>query len=805
MLASGINAQEESRLVVNMNTNWRFSLSDDPRAKNTRYDDSKWKEVNIPHDWAIEQEFSHELPANTGKLPWKGVGWYRKSFTTHSGIVSGSRTYLIFDGIMSHPEVYINGKLAGSWDYGYNSFYLEISNLINPGKANQLAIRVDTRKTGSRWYPGAGIYRKVQMLHVHPVHFEIWGNQITTPDITEQYARIRVTDKILTNEMKDSGYTVVHGIYSPDHILILEDSTLLSSSKSNRSSETIEHWFTLPNPRLWSVESPVVYTMRAQIRYKGLTIDETYTPFGIRYFRFDPLAGFSLNGNRIQIKGVNLHHDHGPLGARFYTSAMYRQLKIMKEMGCNAIRTSHNPAAPELLAMCDTMGFLVFNEGFDKWNATAGLTEDMDFDEFMKRNIKNFMLRDRNHPSVIVWSMGNEMTDVQYNENEGLLKLQKVISFARENDVTRPVTIANDRAESAALRHFDYYDLHCWNYARRYAAAREVEPDKAVIISESASTLSTRGYYEIPLPAAPTDFSENLQVSSYDLNAPSWAEIADYDFLWQDLDRFVSGEFVWTGFDYLGEPTPYNDEAVQKGTLKKEQTARSSFFGIVDLCGIPKDRFWLYKSHWRPDDTIVHILPHWNWEGSNHSSIPVFVYTTGSCVELYLNGQSLGVKCKSPLDREDPKRRYRIWWDSVAYSPGEITAVAYRDGKILGTASVKTAGEFREMRLTADKKILSADGEDLTYILVEALDDKGNMCPLENSSIKVTVNGAGTLEGLCNGDPQSFEPFFGNSIQLFHGKAVIVVKSIKDVPGGIEVVTESEGVHPVLEKLESID
>jgi beta-galactosidase len=365
--------------------------------------------------------------------------------------------------------------------------------------------------------------------------------------------------------------------------------------------------------------------------------------------------------------------------------------------------------------------------------------------------------------------------------------LQTVMNIARRYDHTRPITIANDRTDGIDWRHWDHYDLHCWNYGRKYIPAREMDPTKAVIISESASTLSTRGYYELPLPAGPTDFSPNLQVSSWDLNAPAWAEVADYDFYWQDQDRYVAGEFVWTGFDYLGEPTPYNDKAVRDGLLSPEQTARSSYFGIVDLCGIPKDRFWLYQTHWRPNDTIIHILPHWNWEEMSVDSVPVFVYTTGSCAELFLNGRSMGTRCKEPLERDNILKRYRLMWDNIPWEPGTIKAVAMRDGGIMGEASVKTAGDFSQLKLTVDRIEIAADGADLSYILVEAYDENGVFCPLENTILNVSVNGAGVLEGLCNGDPHSFESFLGNSMSLFYGKAIIVVRSEKGRKGKIEV------------------
>jgi len=782
------------RTIVDMNYDWKFHLGDVPRAHETNFNDRQWRTLQLPHDWAIEGEFSHDLPANTGKLPWKGVGWYRKKMELPAEMVRGKKVLLMFDGVMSHPEVYVNGHLAGTWDYGYNSFYIDITPFVRPGRENVFAVKADTRKMESRWYPGAGIYRKVQMIITDPFHFTIWGNHITTPDVTEQYARIRVVDKVEVPSLIESGTYVVHSIVSPEGNVIMQDSTLITGPALHNKPVEVEHWLTLPSPRLWDIDDPVLYQVKARISRGGKILDQTTTPMGLRYFHFDANHGFWLNGRRVQMKGVNLHHDHGPLGGKFYTRAMHRQLEIMKEMGVNALRTSHNTFSPEVLAMCDTMGILVFNEVFDKWDMTAGIAPDTDFEEYMVRNIGNFMKRDRNHPSVIFWSMGNEMTQVQYNINGGIRQLELVMNIARRFDNTRPITIANDRTDGVQWRHWDHYDLHCWNYGRRYIPAREMDPTQAVIISESASTLSTRGFYELPLPESPTDFSASLQVSSYDLNAPVWAEIADLDFFWQDQDRYVAGEYVWTGFDYLGEPTPYNDEAVRNGLVTPEQTARSSFFGIVDLCGIPKDRYWLYKTHWRPHDTIVHILPHWNWEGKGHDVIPVYVYTTGSCAELFLNGHSMGTRCKEPMETEDVKKRYRLMWDSIPWEPGTLKAVAWRDGQPFAEATMQTAEELSQIKLTPDRTTISADGQDLSYILVEAFDQKGVLCPLENSRFEVTVTGAGVLEGLCNGDPQSMEPFWGTSMELFHGKAMIVVRSLKGEKGPVTVQVKVDGV-----------
>ncbi|MCB0582375.1 MAG: glycoside hydrolase family 2 protein, partial [Phaeodactylibacter sp.] len=603
--------------------------------------------------------------------PWKGEGWYRRALDIPAAM-AGKRFYLIFDGVMAFPKVYVNGKLAGEWDYGYNSFYLDITDHVKPGAPNLLAVHADTRKHDSRWYPGAGIYRKVQLLAVNPVHVGVWGTYITTPIVKPHYADVRVRATVYNLSEKTDSIQVVHEIVSPDGAVVAagEAAGLIRAGHSRDLEITVA----LPNPRRWDIDDPALYELRTTVRAGGRDVDAYATSFGVRAIRFTADDGFFLNGRRIQLKGVNLHHDHGPLGAAFYPRAMERQLEIMKAMGANAIRNSHNTAAPELLDLCDRMGLLLFNEVFDKYDAKAGITEETDFEEFARRNIRNFVVRDRNHPCVFLWSVGNEIGDVQWNLNNGFQRLHTMLNYVDKYDPTRPTTLVNDSWESAKLRHFDYYDVHCWNYGRRYRLARQLEPNKAVVISESASTLSTRGFYEFPLPEEKTDFTRSLQVSSYDLNAPWWAEIADDDFMWQQEEPYVAGEFVWTGFDYLGEPTPYDNRSVIEMGMTAREASRSSYFGAVDLVGIPKDRFYLYKSYWKPEETTIHILPHWNWEGRAGKNVPVFVYTNGDCAELFLNGQSQGRRCKDPKS-ESSVERFRLMWRDVAYQPGELRVV----------------------------------------------------------------------------------------------------------------------------------
>ena len=698
-----ITLDVQAREKTTLQTGWKFSKGNFGNAAQPGFDDSGWQNVTLPHDWAISGPVVEDGDGNTGKLPWKGEGWYRKSLDIPASS-KGKSVYLIFDGIMSSPEVFINGKPAGKWDYGYNSFYLDITQYLNYGDENKLAVHVDTRNHDSRWYPGAGIYRKVEMIVADPVHIGIWGTQIQTPIIKPNYAEVRIMTTVQNKSDRSEGNVKIENIILNNKGVEITRKEAVTSIGPAKSRD-IEITLGLTDPQRWDITNPVLYEVRTNI-YSGDRLTDTYsTKFGVRTIRFTADNGFYLNDRRVQLRGVNLHHDQGPLGAAFYPRAMERQLEIMKSMGVNAIRTSHNVPAPEVLDLCDRMGILVFDEAFDKYDRKADITDSTDFEEFAQRNIKNFIMRDRNHPSIFIWSAGNEMGDVQSNRNNGLVKLQTMVNYIRKYDPTRLVTIANDGVEAAATRHFDYYDVLSWNYNRRYSLARQMAPNKAVIVSESASTVSTRGFYEFPLPDKKDNFTTSCQVSSYDLNAPPWANLPDDDFMWQQDEEYITGEFVWTGFDYLGEPTPYTNFWARSQGLTNREASRSSYFGIVDYCGIPKDRYYLYKSQWKTDENTVHILPHWNWEGDKVEKIPVFVYTNGDGAELFLNGKSLGIKYKKPVSNK-PVEHFRLMWNDVTYQPGEFKAVAYKEGAVIGEEVVKTAGDPYQIRLTPDRSVI---------------------------------------------------------------------------------------------------
>lgn len=778
-----------SRQIISFNEGWKFAKGNPARAAERQFDDAGWEKVSLPHDWAIYGPFDPLASGETGKLPWRGEGWYRKSFDWDAA-AAGKRVYAVFDGVMAFPKVYVNGKRAGEWDYGYNSFYLDITDLLRPGETNLMAVYADTRAHDSRWYPGAGIYRKIQLIVADPVHAGIWGTYITTPEISDAQASVRVRTRVENQSDTEEMVGIRQFILDAQGLTLAADSAFCSIKVGE--NHPFEQFLRLPNPKRWSPENPDLYTLKTVVSRGGKICDTDFSSFGVRSIAFTPDEGFQLNGKRYPLKGVCLHHDLGALGAAFNYRAMQRQLEIMRDMGCNAIRTSHNPPAPELLDLCDQMGFLVIDELFDKWDAKADYLPGADFADFAERNADNFLRRDRNHPSIILWSVGNEIGDAQFNVNGGFEKLRILSDYFRRTDPSRPITLVCDATDGAATRHMDFYDVICYNYKRRYALARKLAPYKSVVISESASTVSTRGFYELPLPAKPTDFTDALQLSSYDLLAPWWAEIPDDDFKWQTDDTFVAGEFVWTGFDYLGEPTPYGFDALQSGRFKPEALPRSSYFGIVDLAGMPKDRYFLYKSQWKPEETTVHILPHWNWPDKKGQVVPVFVYTNGDCAELFLNGKSLGKRCKQP-DSEQSAARYRLMWPDIRYEPGVLKAVAYRNGAVIGSAEMKTAGPPEAIRLTPDRNVLRADGADLSYVLCEVVDKEGNFCPLADQNVRIRVSGAGVLAAADNGNPLSLTPFQSSETQVFYGKTMLIVRSTK-AKGAIEVSVESAGL-----------
>ncbi|MGA2071289.1 MAG: beta-galactosidase GalB [Sedimentisphaerales bacterium] len=775
------------RQVVNFNRDWKFAKGGLKGAEAADFNDSSWKVVRLPHDWAIAGPFNPNEDGYAGKLPWWGQGWYRKSFKLDKAD-AGKRVYFDFDGVMAFPKVYVNGQFAGEWDYGYMSFRVNATPYVKFGANNTIAVYVDTRNHGTRWYPGAGIYRKVTMTINEPVHIAHWGTYITTPEVTDASAKINVRTTIENSSKSKSKVNIEVTLIDPDGKMVAVLETRCVTIPAGATQDFNNPSVVIANPQRWDITSPKLYTAKTIVRQGKRIVDTDTTTFGIREFKFTADDGFHLNGRRVQLYGVCLHHDQGALGGAFYTRAMERQLEIMRDMGVNAIRTSHNPPAPELLELCDKMGFVVWDECFDKWDRTADRFEPnkTPLEQYGEKQIRNFVMRDRNHPSIVVWSIGNEIYESP-RDPQGVSKerVKFMSDFVRKCDVTRPVGMACCFPSQVAQSIFDALNLTGWNYQRRYAQYRTRYPDKPIIYSESASALSTRGFYELPLRGSKTQYSSTFQVDSYDRNAANWADIPDREFTLMEKDKFVAGEFVWTGFDYLGEPTPYSKQA------------RSSYFGIVDLAGIPKDRFYLYRSHWRPDVTTIHILPHWNWPDRIGQNVPVYVYTNGDTVELFLNGNSLGKQTKAK--EAGPSYygsidKYRLCFNDVNYEPGELKAVAYKDDKEIGREVMRTVGEPAKIRLTPDRKELKASGDELCYILVEALDANDTLCPLADNLIKFKVDGPAEIAGVDNGNPLSYEPFQADYRKLFFGKAMLILRTKEGQQGDIRITAESDGL-----------
>lgn len=800
---SSLEPVRQARRVENFNRDWKFAKGQQPGAESDGFDDSGWQPVRLPHDWAISGPYEPQGDANTGKLPWKGEGWYRKTFAV-SAADQGKRAYLDFDGVMAMPTVYINGQKAGGWDYGYMSFRVDATDLLKPGQTNTVAVHVDTRPHQSRWYPGAGIYRKVQLVFNEPVHVAHWGTFVTTPVVDASSATVNVDVTVENHAAASADIEVETILRDPNgrQVAVSREKKAIPAG----DSAVVAGVCRVEKPLRWDTESPRLYVAETRVHAGGKLVDVVETPFGIRTFQFTANDGFHLNGRRVQLKGVNMHSDLGPLGMAFNTRAMERQLEILKDMGVNAVRTSHNPPVPELLDLCDRMGMVVWNEAFDKWDGTATLPKGVTIPEHGQKQLANFIRRDRNHPCVVVWSVGNEIADLEelkYPDSPGLLKT--MVGFIKALDSTRPVALGHCIPSSAKSPLQGELDVTGWNYARRYASTRERFPNLPIVYSESASAFSTRGYYDdFPLPAKKDDFPITARISSYDHNSAFYSDPADVEFALMERDRFVAGEFVWTGFDYIGEPVPFvaDKRDFTKRKLTKEEESRISSFGIVDIAGIPKDRFYLYRSHWAPEKNTIHILPHWNWPDRLGTNVPVYVYTSGDSAELFLNGRSLGKRTKNP-HAEVLRDRYALRWLDVPYEPGELKAVAWQNGRTLGSAVVRTAGEPTRIRLSPDRAELKADGDDLSHVLVEALDKDGNLCPLAMNEISFSVDGSATIAGVANGDHHFPAEFTTNRVSLFYGKAMLVVRTHEGQGGAIQVTASSPGLKSAEVRLRS--
>jgi beta-galactosidase len=823
--------EKNDRAVTSLCGEWEFVK--DPAAKlavaDAAFKYAKWEKVEVPHDWAIVGPFDPSAGGGTGKLPWRGVGWYRRTFTLADAefarVKAGGALWLEFDGVMASPRVYVNGQLAGGWDYGYMSFRVDAAPFVKAGE-NTLAVRADTRSHNSRWYPGAGIYRAVRLVSAPAVHVLPATEFVTTPKVGGNRATVHVAFTV-TNQLGVAA-SAEAGVRVCDAAGRAVGKARLGAYKL-RAGGSLDFALDVEvkDPKLWDVESPNLYTAEIGVR-SGEEVDAKTVRFGIRTFEFTADDGFHLNGRRVQLNGVDLHSDMGPLGMAFNRSVMQRQLAIMKDMGANALRTSHNACDPQVLDLCDEMGFFVWNECFDKWDGTSGRRNDQNLEEYVSLNLREFAKRDRNHPSVFVWSIGNEIAPNGYDwggknpaSTNGMsaARFREFRNAIREFDTTRPVGIGCCHGNAVEMSMFEELDITGWNYNRQYANMKSQYPDKPVLYSESASALSSYGFFSAPPSPHKTAYNvAEREVDGYDHNAAVWSDIPDAEFWRMETDRYCGGEFVWTGIDYLGEPTPYirDKQFKMMDVVPKEELARSSYFGIVDLMGIPKDRFWLYRSHWNKKDETIHILPHWNWEG-RAKNVPVYVYTSGDSAELFLNGKSLGRQFKDmtseyPLNGTrtlglqacgdcrtnsyyDVCARYRLRWFDVPYEPGELRAVAYRAGKKIGEQTMKTAGKPVAVSLTPESNELPADGETCVFVQVDLVDANGVRDPWANNRVSFKLDGPGKILAVGNGNPRGHDSFKDvASHPLYFGKAVAVVRREKGVAGPITLTASAEGV-----------
>jgi beta-galactosidase len=778
MFFFGCKVQSSSREVILLDKAWSFLQKDVPNGETLQLNDSEWEKVRVPHDWAITQNFDMNIDmqsvqvvedgekqaklrtGRTGALPCFGVGWYRKVLPIVAAD-QGKRLFVEFDGAMSRAKVYLNGIYLGEWPYGYSSFSFELTKYLKFGQKNILAVRLENKSESSRWYPGAGIYRNVRLVKTSPIRIAHWGTYITTPEISAKNGMVSVKTEIDGIADAKSEMKLVTDIYNPTG----EKVGMVSSAKKPGDNLPFSQSVKIKAPQLWSLETPVRYRAVSRLYLGNELQDEYTTVFGFRSLVFDKDKGFFLNGKNVKLQGVCMHHDLGPIGSAVNYRATERQMQIMKKMGCNSIRTSHNPPSPELLQICDSIGLLVQVEAFDEWkNGKNKNGYGSYFDQWAEKDLTAMILRDRNHPSVIMWSIGNEIREQGMATGKETAKF--LSDICHKLDPSRPVT-AGLNQHVAAIKNgmSDVVDLVGFNYKPYdYKSKHAEHPNYVLYGSETASTVSSRGEYKFPVIENKGAWYSDYQVSSYDLEYPGWASTPDTEFEMQDDCEFILGEYVWTGFDYLGEPTPYNE-----GT-----PARSSYFGIVDLAGLAKDRFYLYQSKWS-SEPVIHLLPHWNWPERLGQNVPVYCYTNYPKAELFVNGVSAGTRGK---DKSNKYSRFRLMWKDVVYQPGEIKVVAYdENNKAVAEQVIKTAGNPYSVKLTADRNKIKSGGKDLSFVTVEVLDKDGNLCPKANNLLFFTISGVGKLKAICNGDAIDQTSFSSNYMRTFNGKMVAIIES----------------------------
>ncbi len=789
-LALNLHAQRSEYLLEK---GWKFTKGEVSNAEMPAFNDAKWETVDIPHDWAIfgpfdknndlqnvavTQNFETQASLKTGRtggLPYVGIGWYRTTF--HS--TPGKQTTLIFDGAMSEARVFVNGKEACFWPCGYNSFYCDVTSLVNEdGKNNTLAVRLENRPQSSRWYPGAGLYRNVHVVTTEKIHVPVWGTQITTPYVKDEYASVCLRTTILNAGKIE--LTVVTDIMDADGQVV---STKTNKGVINHGQPFTQN-FIVERPKLWSPETPVLYKAVSKI-YSGDTLLDTYsTRFGIRTIEYIADKGFYLNGKRRKFQGVCNHHDLGPLGAAINVAALRHQLTLLKEMGCDAIRTSHNMPAPELVELCDEMGFMMMLEPFDEWDiAKCDNGYHRFFNEWAEKDMVNMLRQYRNNPCVVMWSIGNEVP-TQWSP-EGYKVAKFLQDICHREDPTRPVTCGMDQVKSVLANGFAaMLDIPGLNYrAHLYDEAYERLPQNIILGSETSSTVSSRGVYKFPVERKAGAMYDDHQSSSYDLEYCNWSNIPDIDFARAEDHEWTIGQFVWTGFDYLGEPSPYDTNAWPN---------HSSMFGIIDLASIPKDRYYLYRSVWNKEAETLHILPHWNWEGREGEKIPVFVYTNYPSAELFINGKSYGRQTKHKNGTVE--NRYRLMWHDAVYQPGEVRVVAYDEqGNPVAEKTIRTAGKPHHIELVTDRSSLQADGKDLAYVTLRIVDKNGNLCPNDGRLVSFKVKGAGKYRASANGDPTCLDLFHKPEMHAFGGMLTVIVQS-GEKTGEIELQATAKGI-----------
>ena len=793
------------RSVENIDLEWRFHLGDVDGASQPGYDDSGWRRLDLPHDWAVEGDFSQANPSGVtgGALPG-GVGWYRKTFIIDAAD-EGKRVSVLFEGSYMNTEVFVNGRPLGVRPYGYVSFGYDITPYIKWGGENVVAVRVDnSEQPNSRWYSGCGIYRSVYLVKTAPLHIARWGTYAYSV-VTGGNADLNVETTVENDTEKDAGIEIGLKLLDAggETVAAVKYPAVAEAEKQTMSSTMLS----VGNPHLWDTASPYLYRLVTDIYHSGNVIDSDTVRIGFRTVAFDAEKGFFLNGRNMKINGVCLHHDHGCLGAAFNRRAMQRQLQMMKDMGCNAIRCSHNPPSPEMLDLCDEMGLLVMDEAFDMWRKKKTAHDYARyFDEWHERDLCDFVMRDRNHPSVFMWSIGNEILEQWPDADAGSLSAEDanlilnkghelgsadgmsansllalhLAGIVRGLDSTRPVTagcnepsVNNHVLKSGAL------DVVGYNYHNgNVASVPENFPGMPFLITESNSALATRGYYRMPSdttfvwPYWDKPFSDpSFSCSSYDNCHVPWGSTSEETFSIVSGNDFVSGQFVWTGFDYLGEPSPYG------------WPARSSYFGLVDLAGIPKDSYYLFQSEWS-DTSVLHLFPHWNWTSGQDVDMWCY-YNDADSVELVVNGKSAG------FSKKTGSRRHAEW--RVRYEPGMVEAVAWKDGKAVRRKTIRTAGSPAQVRLTPDRREIAADGRDLSYVTVEILDKDGNLCPDADNLVKFEVEGSGFIAGVDNGSQTSMERFKDNKRKAFYGKCMLVVQN-NGKAGRISVRAVAEGL-----------